>query len=65
MSIAYLALGSNLGDRSVYIQRALCELKEQEGLSATHVEEMLDETKWIGFKAVAKHVFQKIIHPIL
>ena len=30
--------------------------------SATHVSEMLDATKWIGFKAVAKHVFQKITH---
>ena len=46
MSVAYLALGSNLGERKEFIRRALIELNEQ-GLKILKVSSLI-ETKPVG-----------------
>jgi len=54
MSIAYLALGSNLGDRMMYIRRAIQELKDQ-GVEVLKVSSMI-ETDPVGGPAQSKYI---------
>src|SRR6266849_4677516 len=44
---AYIALGSNLGDRRAYLDRALQSLGEQPGITVTHVSSYY-ETEPVG-----------------
>src|SRR5579871_718933 len=47
MTTAYIALGSNLGDRSVYLERALVALRQTEGVEVTRVSPVY-ETQPVG-----------------
>src|SRR5262249_51904717 len=47
MITAYLALGSNLGDRSDYLERALTVLRQSEGVQVTRVSPIY-ETRPVG-----------------
>src|SRR5690242_17492535 len=47
MTIAYIALGSNLGDRDDYLRRALTGLRQTEGVEVTRVSPLY-ETRPVG-----------------
>jgi 2-amino-4-hydroxy-6-hydroxymethyldihydropteridine diphosphokinase len=47
MTIAYIALGSNLGDRDDYLQRALTALRQTEGVEVARVSPVY-ETRPVG-----------------
>ncbi|HZV07814.1 MAG TPA: 2-amino-4-hydroxy-6-hydroxymethyldihydropteridine diphosphokinase [Gemmataceae bacterium] len=47
MTTAYIALGSNLGDRDDYLQRALAALRQTEGIDVTRVSPVY-ETRPVG-----------------
>jgi 2-amino-4-hydroxy-6-hydroxymethyldihydropteridine diphosphokinase len=47
MTIAYIALGSNLGDREGYLERALTVLRQCDGIEVTRVSPMY-ETRPVG-----------------
>jgi 3-oxoacyl-[acyl-carrier protein] reductase len=47
MTIAYIALGSNLGDRSDFVERALTALRQSEGVQVTRVSPVY-ETRPVG-----------------
>jgi 3-oxoacyl-[acyl-carrier protein] reductase len=47
MTIAYIALGSNLGDRDEFLRRALSALRQTEGVEVTHVSPWY-ETRPVG-----------------
>ncbi|MGH7169943.1 MAG: 2-amino-4-hydroxy-6-hydroxymethyldihydropteridine diphosphokinase [Gemmataceae bacterium] len=47
MTIAYIALGSNLGDRADYLERALTALRQCEGIDVTRVSPVY-ETRPVG-----------------
>ena len=47
MTTAYIALGSNLGDRSGYLEQALNALRQTEGVEVTRVSPIY-ETRPVG-----------------
>lgn len=47
MTIAYVALGSNLGDRADYLERALTSLRQHDGFEVTRVSPVY-ETRPVG-----------------
>lgn len=47
MTIAYIALGSNLGDRDDFLRRALAALRQTEGIEVTRVSPLY-ETRPVG-----------------
>jgi 2-amino-4-hydroxy-6-hydroxymethyldihydropteridine diphosphokinase len=55
MIVAYISLGSNLGDRLGYINRALGKLKEREDIKIIKVSSFY-ETEPVGYKEQGKFI---------
>src|SRR5262249_5301770 len=72
MITAYIALGSNLGDRSDYLERALTVLRQSEGVQVTRVSPIY-ETRPVGgppgqgayLNAVAELRTERTAHDLL
>jgi 2-amino-4-hydroxy-6-hydroxymethyldihydropteridine diphosphokinase len=72
MTIAYIALGSNLGDRADYLERALTSLRQYDGIEVTRVSPVY-ETRPVGgpagqgpyLNAVAEVRTQREAHELL
>jgi 2-amino-4-hydroxy-6-hydroxymethyldihydropteridine diphosphokinase len=72
MTIAYIALGSNLGDRADYLERALTSLRQHDGIEVTRVAPVY-ETRPVGgpagqgpyLNAVAEVRTQREAHELL
>ena len=72
MTIAYIALGSNLGDRASYLDRALTALRQCEGVEVTRVSPVY-ETRPVGgppgqgayLNAVAELQTERSAHDLL